>query len=168
MKRILPWIILVALWGCSAHQAIRKPTPQPIPTTLPTPAPAPIRPTPAPPAPHATGPYDFEAIYFDFDRYNLRQDHGPVLLCHAGQLSARPALRLLIEGHCDERGTVEYNLALGVKRAESAKAFLVAAGVDPARLMTVTCGEERPLNPGHDELAWAQNRRAEFQIMGDR
>jgi len=165
MNRILPWIVLIGLIGCSSHRAIQKPTPQPTPAASPTPALAPVRPTPAPPAPHVAAPYDFEAIYFDFDRYTLRQDHGPVLLRHAEQLRARPALRLLVEGHCDERGTVDYNLALGIRRAEGAKVFLVATGIDPARLMTVTYGEERPLNPGHDELAWAQNRRAEFRAI---
>jgi peptidoglycan-associated lipoprotein len=70
-----------------------------------------------------------------------------------------------IQGHCDERGTVEYNLALGEKRASAAKDYLVGMGINPDRLSTISYGEERPANPGHNEAAWAQNRRDEFKIV---
>ncbi len=105
-----------------------------------------------------------ERIHFDFDDYSLRDDAKEILRKHAQWLKEHPSVKLVIEGHCDERGTSEYNLALGQKRAESAKAFLVELGIDPSRIETVSFGEEIPLDPGHNEEAWAKNRRAEFVI----
>jgi peptidoglycan-associated lipoprotein len=87
-----------------------------------------------------------------------------VLKEKAAWLQDRPEVDVLIEGHCDERGTNEYNLALGERRAQSAKVFLVNMGIASSRLTTVSYGEERPLDPGHDEAAWAKNRRAQFVI----
>jgi peptidoglycan-associated lipoprotein len=94
----------------------------------------------------------------------LRDDAKDILKKHAQWLKEHPSVRLIIEGHCDERGTSEYNLALGQKRADSAKAYLVQLGIDPSRIETVSFGEEIPLDPGHDESAWAKNRRAEFVV----
>jgi peptidoglycan-associated lipoprotein len=105
-----------------------------------------------------------ERIHFDFDDYSLRDDAKEILKKHAQWLKEHPSVRLIIEGHCDERGTSEYNLALGQKRADSAKAYLVQLGIDPSRIETVSFGEEIPLDPGHDESAWAKNRRAEFVV----
>ena len=79
-------------------------------------------------------------------------------------LRDNPDVNVTIEGHCDERGTVEYNLALGDRRAESAKAYLVNLGIPASRIETVSYGEERPVDPGHNEAAWARNRRAAFVI----
>ena len=82
----------------------------------------------------------------------------------AEALRASPGLGLVLEGHADERGTAEYNLALGERRAQAVRDFLVAAGVEARRITTVSYGEERPLDPGHDEVAWALNRRVHFIV----
>lgn len=103
-------------------------------------------------------------IHFDFDKANIRPDDAAVLDQKVAILQANPNLQLRIAGHCDERGSDEYNLALGNRRATSAKQYLVSHGVDPSRIETVSYGEERPIAPGHDEDSWAQNRRDEFEI----
>lgn len=108
----------------------------------------------------------FNPVYFDYDRYNLRPDALEVLSRHAKALSERPNLALRIEGHCDERGTVEYNLALGERRAQAVLEYLVAYGIDRTRLSTTSYGEERPAARGQDEAAWSLNRRAEFAVAG--
>ena len=105
-----------------------------------------------------------ENIYFDFDRSNLLQAAQEVLKRKAAWMIANPDASVIIEGHADERGTEAYNLALGERRAESAKAFLVDLGIDPARLATISYGEERPVAMGSNEEAWAKNRRDEFVI----
>ncbi len=99
-------------------------------------------------------------IFFDYDRYDLREDARRTLMENARVLNERRSIRFTIEGHCDERGSERYNLALGDKRANAAKDFLVAQGVDPSRIDVVSYGEERPFSQGHDEAAWSQNRRA--------
>ncbi len=105
-----------------------------------------------------------EDIYFDFDSYSLQPQAQLILKAKAEWLLANPRADVLIEGHCDERGTSEYNIALGDRRAETCKAFLVRMGIPQARLQTVSYGEERPLIAGHSESAWAKNRRAHFKI----
>lgn len=104
-------------------------------------------------------------VFFDYDRYNLREDARLALQGNAQLLMQKADLRLLLEGHCDERGTVEYNLALGDRRAQSVKNFLIEFGVDASRLRTISYGEERPFDHGHDEAAWSQNRRVHFVIQ---
>jgi len=101
-------------------------------------------------------------IYFAFDKYNIRPKDAAILRRNLEWFKANPGKRVRIEGHCDERGTVEYNLALGQKRADSAKAFLVSLGVNPELLETVSYGKERPFDPRHNQEAWARNRRAHF------
>ena len=107
-------------------------------------------------------PSEFQDIHFDFDQSFIREDARPTLRTVADYLKANPAASILIEGHCDERGTAEYNIALGERRAESTKSYLVSLGVKAGALSTVSFGEEKPLDPGHDEAAWAKNRRAHF------
>lgn len=106
----------------------------------------------------------FQPIYFDFDKYNIKTSEYGKLKAIAEYLKNNPAVSILIEGHCDERGTDEYNLVLGEKRALSTRNFLVALGISPKRLYTISYGESRPADPGHNEEAWAKNRRAEFKI----
>jgi len=106
----------------------------------------------------------FHTIYFDFDKYNIRSDQISSMNNNAALLSANTTVKVLIEGHCDERGTDEYNIALGERRASSVKSFLVDYGMDPLRITTISYGEEHPADPGHDETAWAKNRRIEFII----
>ena len=104
-------------------------------------------------------------IHFDFDRYNIRVDEAEILRENSVLLKKYPGMKFQIEGHCDERGTGEYNLALGERRANSTKKYLVSLGIEPGRISTISYGEERPLDPGHSEEAWAKNRRAHFVIL---
>jgi peptidoglycan-associated lipoprotein len=104
-------------------------------------------------------------IHFDFDEYNVRLEDVEILKDNAALLMKYPSVKIQIEGHCDERGTVEYNLALGERRANSTKKYLVSLGISPDRIATISYGEERPLDPGHNEEAWAKNRRAHTIIL---
>lgn len=104
-------------------------------------------------------------IYFDFDRSDIREDQRGRLEKNGSYLKANKAVKVRIEGNCDERGTNEYNLALGERRALSAQRYLVNLGVDKKRITTISYGEEKPLLYGHDELSWAQNRRDDFSII---
>ncbi|HUU45712.1 MAG TPA: peptidoglycan-associated lipoprotein Pal [Acidobacteriota bacterium] len=106
--------------------------------------------------------YDFNTIYFDFDKYNLRADAREALDRNAELMRANPDLKIVIEGHCDERGTDEYNLALGERRAKAARDYLTRLGIDAARITVISYGEERPVSLGHDEGSWRLNRRGEF------
>lgn len=103
-------------------------------------------------------------IHFDFDKYNIKDEYKDVLTEKAQLLREWSTVTIQIEGHCDEWGTNEYNLALGERRANAAKDYLAAAGVSADRMSTVSFGEERPLDPGHTKEAWKQNRRAEFKV----
>jgi len=103
-------------------------------------------------------------INFDFDRFFVREDMKPILQANADWLRRFPTVEIVIEGHCDERGTVEYNMALGEKRAQSARNYLVSLGIPANRVKTVSYGKNRPLVPGVDEASYFQNRRAEFVI----
>lgn len=105
-----------------------------------------------------------EDIYFEFDKATLDSMSQDILSRKSDWMRDNPDVVVSIEGHCDERGTNEYNLALGEKRAESAKAFLVDLGIDAYRISTVSYGEERPADEGHNEEAWAKNRRGHFII----
>jgi peptidoglycan-associated lipoprotein len=107
-------------------------------------------------------PSDFPDIYFDYDKSFIREDAKPVLQDVADYLKGDPSKSILIEGHCDERGTAEYNIALGERRAESTKNYLVSLGVRSGAVSTVSFGEEKPWDPGHNEAAWAKNRRSHF------
>jgi peptidoglycan-associated lipoprotein len=106
-----------------------------------------------------------EKIYFDFDKSDLRPEAQAILKKKAEWLRKHPEFFLRIEGHCDERGTNEYNLALGYRRAQAAKNFLVSLGISPDRIRTISYGEERPADPRHNEEAWAKNRRDEFKLL---
>lgn len=103
-----------------------------------------------------------QRIHFDFDKYNIKSEYVPALKANAAWLKAHPRTNLVIEGHCDERGTQEYNIGLGDRRARSAKSYLVNLGVSPSRISTISYGEERPLCTQHNESCWWQNRRDEF------
>jgi peptidoglycan-associated lipoprotein len=103
-------------------------------------------------------------VRFEFDSYDLTPDAKATLATLAEALKGHRAFNLLAEGYADERGTDEYNLALGAKRAQAVKDYLASLGVEPSRLDTISYGEERPLDPGHDEMAWALNRRVHFTV----
>ncbi|PLY01474.1 MAG: peptidoglycan-associated lipoprotein [Desulfuromonas sp.] len=110
----------------------------------------------------ANVPASLQRIHFDFDSYVLTGSAKAALEDNAAHLKANPNKRVQIEGHCDERGSDEYNLVLGEKRARATKAYLVTLGIDSRRLSVISFGEERPLDPSSTERAWAKNRRAEF------
>lgn len=106
-----------------------------------------------------------KSVYFDFDRYEIRPDQKPTLQGNSDKLKTELSrFALVIEGHCDERGTSEYNMALGDRRANAAKQYLVGLGVPATRIRTISYGEERAADGGHSETAWAKNRRAEFLL----
>jgi len=104
-------------------------------------------------------------IHFDFDKYEIRQVDEGILKQNADWLKKNPKMKIQIEGHCDERGTVEYNLALGERRANNTKKYLVLLGIPSDRISAISYGKERPLDKGHDEEAWAKNRRAHIVIL---
>ncbi len=103
-------------------------------------------------------------VFFQYDSAELEPDAVSQLKNNAEWLNQNRTISAMIEGHCDERGTSEYNMALGEKRAETTKSFLVRAGVEASRLETVSFGEERPFDSGHTEAAWSKNRRAHFVV----
>lgn len=105
-----------------------------------------------------------KVVYFDFDSYVVKDEYGPLMSSYARLLSGNPQRRLTIEGHTDERGSREYNLALGQKRAEAVRKSLSLLGVKDAQMEAVSFGEERPAATGADEEAWAKNRRAELNL----
>lgn len=109
-----------------------------------------------------SGSLSLQDIYFDYDRAVIRDEARNALNGNAKQLMDSNGARVVLEGHCDERGTVEYNLALGERRANAARDYLVRYGIEGMRLSTVSFGEERPFDPGHEESAWSKNRRVHF------
>jgi peptidoglycan-associated lipoprotein len=131
------------------------------------------QPRPEPPPPVAIpepditkkDPLVLMTVNFGFDRSDLSQEALATLSDNARRLEQYPDTFIRIEGHCDERGTVEYNLALGERRARSVRDYLVNYGINPGRITVISYGKERPIDPGHNEAAWAQNRRAEFAIL---
>jgi peptidoglycan-associated lipoprotein len=164
--------MLLGASSCAKKSQKTAPTPPPTPPVekpapAPTPPPPPPPPTP-PPAPEPEKPKvtaeDFKPAFFDFDSYKLRDDARQALDHDGKLLRDNPSLQVTIEGHCDERGTAEYNQALGEKRAQAARDYLTGSGIQASRLQVVSYGKERPFDPGHDEAAWAKNRRAHFVL----
>ncbi|MFN7054892.1 peptidoglycan-associated lipoprotein Pal [Hyphomonas sp.] len=166
--------LLVAASACATRQ---PPPPAETPATPPvqqTQPEAPRTPTPTPPAETSNitpgSVQDFavnvgERVFFDLDQYRLDSEDQEVLRRQAAWLQAYPNVRVLIAGNADERGTREYNLALGERRANAVKNYLVSLGVSASRIDTVSWGKERPIAQGSNEAAWAQNRNAWTQIV---
>jgi peptidoglycan-associated lipoprotein len=115
--------------------------------------------TVAPPPATAAPAVALNAVYFDFDKYNIRPGDAEILKSNLEWFKANPDKKVRIEGNCDERGTVEYNMALGQKRADAAKKYLTNLGVNTKLLDTISYGKEKPSDPAHNEAAWAKNRR---------
>lgn len=154
--------MLTGALGCARQSVQAPPVAAPVPVRSavdPADARAPI---PVPPA--GLGPADLVAVYFDFDSYALNDGARAVLDRNARRLRDEAAARITIEGHCDERGTVEYNQALGERRAQAAREYVLASGVSGERVQTVSYGKERPFDEAHHEAAWARNRRAHFVV----
>ncbi len=157
-------IVLALATGCASRKKVST-------TQIEPPPPPPVeQKTETPPPPPAQEPTQPEAqaslqdAFFDFDDFSLRQDAKSALDNNARYLEKNGSASIIIEGHCDERGSVEYNLALGEKRAKSAKDYLVSYGIPGNRITTISYGKERPFSQGHDESAWSQNRRAHFVV----
>ena len=149
---------VIALSACAKKEPVAPPPPPPE-TAQPVT-------TPEPTGPLKGSQEDFLAsvssdrVFFDTDKYDIDMEDQSVLRSQAQWLGANPGVNVTIEGHCDERGTRDYNLALGERRANAAKNYLASLGVNPARITTISYGKERPAAMGSDEQAWAQNRRA--------
>jgi peptidoglycan-associated lipoprotein len=160
-------LLILFAAGCAKKAKEAPPTPPPAPPITqpaqPTPAPTPT-PTPAETPSPKVSASDLADAFFDFDSFALRDDAKAALDRDAKLLRDNRDVNVTIEGHCDERGTVEYNLALGEKRANTARDYLVNAGVPTGRIQTVSYGKERPFAEGHDESSWAQNRRAHLVL----
>jgi peptidoglycan-associated lipoprotein len=171
VKRTMHLLVLVALTaaaaGCAKKSTQTEPTPTPPPPIetreTPTPKPPDEPPTPVPGSRITSE--DLQPAFFDLDSYTLRDDARAALDANARKLRENANVNVTIEGHCDERGTSEYNQALGERRAQAASDYLVAAGIPQSRLRVVSYGKERPFDTGHDESAWAKNRRAHFTVQ---
>jgi peptidoglycan-associated lipoprotein len=179
LAAVLPILSLTLLLaGCPKRPAMTAATaPPPIPPAAvapPTPAapapiaPAPVAPPTAAPAPAPAPPKEYRAndalkpIYFAFDKSEIRPADAKILDGSAAYLKANPNQLVLIEGHCDERGTSEYNLALGERRAKAAANYLVANGIEAGRITTISYGKERPVCTEHNESCWSRNRNDMF------
>ncbi len=165
IKRL--WVLatifsLVAVAGCGGKKAVE---PTPVDNSASTPAVEEPTNTPVEqPDTHSTdvSPISLSDVFFDFDQYNLTAEAKGTLEANAREMKRVSDAAVTIEGHCDERGTKAYNLALGDKRANAAKDYLVSLGVMSSRITTISYGKERPFDSGHDESAWAKNRRGHF------
>lgn len=154
--------------SCGGQKEVVNTTPDefpiPEPVAQPKPQTQPIT-QPAEPDLPKKEPLILSMVNFDFDKSDLTPEARAILADNARKLEANPEVYIRIEGHCDERGTVEYNLALGERRARAVRDYLVNYGIDPGRITIISYGKERPIDPGHNEAAWAKNRRAEFVIL---
>ncbi len=173
----LRWTLIaagaVSLAACASHPKPSYPTAQP-PVAQRSPEPPPpslsSRPEPVSQAPLPGSERDFtinigDRVYFDYDMYAIRSDANPLLEAQAGWLKRFPAVQVRIEGNCDERGTQEYNLALGARRANAVREYLVSHGVEAGRITTVSYGKEKPIDPGTGEAAEGHNRNAHTAIV---
>lgn len=161
--------------GCAKEEVVKKDEPVKVEQTVKQ---EPVKPVEPPPvqkeepkqqevqAEKAAPAIALETVYFDFDKSDLRQDARDILSKNAeAMLKGLPDAKVKIEGNCDERGSDEYNVALGDRRAKSVAKYLVTLGVKADRITTVSYGKEKPAVQGHDEAAWAKNRRADFVIV---
>lgn len=163
IPRSIPMLaVALVLAACAGSQPAPTPAAETKPVAQPTPPPPPPAAAPAPvEAPPPPVQIEPVSIYFAFDSSDIGVDARTALLKLSGQAQTRRDVDLRIEGNCDERGTTEYNLALGQRRADAAKDYLVRLGVEASRITTISNGKEKPRAPGHDEQSWSENRRAD-------
>ncbi len=150
-----------------APTSIAEPTAPPPPEYTPPAEQGPVSESPSAALPGSMQDFVISAgdrVFFDTDAYTIRPDAADILSKQADWLARYPSVRVRVEGNADERGTREYNFALGARRSNSVRDFLVAHGVDGGRITTVSYGKERPIDPGDDESAWAKNRNGHTQI----
>ncbi len=181
IKNLVIGGVVLALGACASTpkpQLVEKPQKAPPPQIFEKPAPvappAPVKvtepaPVPQGPTPGTVADFKYQAgddrVYFGYDRYDLSAQTREVLRKQAEWLKRYPSTIVVIGGNADERGTREYNLALGARRADAVKAFLVSQGVSPSRITTVSYGKERPIDPRSNEEAWARNRNAHTAVL---
>jgi peptidoglycan-associated lipoprotein len=160
---IIPLILIItlAIGGCCHKKMAAEPAPAPMPTTMVEPAPVVQEPAPAP-EPEVM--MSLDPIYFDFDKSNLKPDAMATLKKDAESLKKNPDMKVRIEGNCDERGTSEYNMALGDRRAVSAMKYLGTLGIAADRMSTISYGKEKPMCPEHNEACWSKNRRDDITV----
>jgi len=156
----------LVLGACTHRQEAVNTAPPPAPPPAAKPAPAPVTSNVIPGSAEDFRVNVGDTVHFDFDQYNVKDSDRTILTRQAAWLAKYPPVRVTVEGHCDERGTREYNLALGARRANAVKEFLVSQGVSTARVETVSYGKERPICTQSDEACWAQNRRGTTTITG--
>ena len=177
MKKIALSIVVASLVAACGSQEVKKDVPvadRTTPTTQPS-RPATSTTTspttqPAIAANPLTDPKNIlskRSVYFDFDSNVVKDEFRPVVQAHARYMVDRKDAKIRVEGNCDERGSREYNLALGQRRAEAVKRVMTVLGVQEGRIETVSFGEEKPAAAGHDEAAWAQNRRDDIKYAGE-
>jgi len=181
MKKVLKmqWFVMTLLCALLAVGCAKKPAPAPDSTMTPTET---VMPSESVSGVQSTGMQEstvsetamttaesamaeLQRVHFDFDQFTLSAEARDLLAANAAYLQANSSVRVRIEGHCDERGSDEYNLALGERRAQAAKDYLVSLGIAADRLETISYGEEMPLDASSNEDAWAKNRRAEFKAI---
>ncbi len=164
---ILAALLVVVLCSCSASKKVTKTESGPTQTAMTQPRAMPAdtgKSTRSAPAENVKETMiSLKDVHFDFDRYVIRPADEEILKQDYLWFKANPASHVTVEGNCDERGSIEYNLALGQKRADAARSFLVTLGVQPNMLKTISYGKEKPIDPGHDEEAWAKNRRTHLE-----
>ncbi len=160
----MKWITAALVVAAVGLSACAKPAPEPAPAPKPQPKKEQPKPKPKPAKPKAMRPQQ-DAVYFAFDSAALNMQAQATLDGWAAYLKDHPNVRVRVEGNCDERGTREYNMALGQRRADSVKNYLVQHGVTADRITTVSYGEERPVCTEHNEACWAQNRRADIRTQ---
>ena len=156
----------LVLGACTHKQEAVNTAPPPAPPPAAQPAPAPVTSRVVPGSAEDFRVNVGDTVHFAFDQYNVEDNDKQILGRQAAWLAKYPSVRVTVEGHADERGTREYNLALGARRANSVKEFLVSQGVSTARVETVSYGKERPICTQSDEACWAQNRRGVTTITG--
>lgn len=170
--------LAIATLAASACASNPPPEPAPTPTetavvTPPVTPPLPptrVTPPPTPPGPAAGSKADFavkatDRVYFDYDKYNLDADDMRSLASQVSWLKQFPSTRVEVQGHADERGTRDYNIALGERRAQSVKTYLMSQGIAEARIQTISFGKDKPLDMGHDEAAWSRNRNSYTNVI---
>ncbi len=188
MKKLwLSLVVIGALAGCASQEAQKpadvmegKAAPPIVETATPTPPPPPSRPVvTVPTAPVVRGdPLDplnpasmlnkQRSVYYEYDSVVVKDEYKPLVTAHARYLSANRAQKITIEGNTDERGSREYNIALGQRRADSVRQMMILLGVEEAQIESVSFGEEKPRSQGHDETAYSENRRSDIRYAGDK
>ena len=171
-KTILALAVTSVLAACSSTPPASTAAPAAEKTAAPA-AVAPAAPASAPvkqalyPAKGVGGALGQRGIYYDFDKYAVKDQYKPVVDAHGDFLLSHSAAKVTLQGNCDERGSREYNLGLGQRRADSVRKVLAAKGVKDSQMETVSYGKEKPRNPGHNEAAWAENRRTDIVYQGE-